>query len=44
MADEEPTTCNHPALELDCPVCRLFMEDPDEDWSRFEATPDPFEG
>lgn len=35
-----PDTCNHQTLDLDCPVCRLFMDDPDEDWGLFEAGPD----
>lgn len=34
---DEPDTCSHQTLDLDCPVCRLFMDDPAEDWSLFEA-------
>lgn len=33
-------TCGHQTLDLDCPVCRLFMEDPDEDWGKFEGGSD----
>lgn len=37
---DEPDTCSHQTLDLDCPVCRLFMDDPAEDWGAFEAGPD----
>lgn len=35
-------TCDHQELDLNCEVCRLFMEDPTEDWGAFESTPARF--
>lgn len=29
--------CAHQQLDLDCPVCRLWMDDADEDWGAVEG-------